>query len=95
MLQAICSGDAARPDPAMPDRADAGKDPAVTPGDFSQQVLSVSTEKLAVLRMGDVGWSDLGTPERAKAALTRHGLWSRGEPVQNENGGDLAKLAAS
>jgi mannose-1-phosphate guanylyltransferase len=36
--------------------------------DFSQQVLTTSTERLAVLRLGEVGWSDLGTPERVRAA---------------------------
>jgi mannose-1-phosphate guanylyltransferase len=33
-------------------------------GDFSHQVLSVCTQWLSVLRLGNVGWSDLGTPER-------------------------------
>jgi len=46
----------------------------LTPGDFSQQVLSVSTGQLAVLRLGDVGWSDLGTPERVLFAMMRSGL---------------------
>jgi mannose-1-phosphate guanylyltransferase len=40
-------------------------------GDFSRQVLSVCRERLAVLRLGDVGWSDLGTPARVAAAITR------------------------
>lgn len=43
---------------------------ALVAGDFSKQVLSVSTQKLAVLRLGDVGWSDLGTPERVMSAMT-------------------------
>ena len=33
--------------------------------DFSRQVLTTCTERLAVLGLGEVGWSDLGTPERA------------------------------
>ena len=41
----------------------------LTESDFSRQVLSANTEKLAVLRIGDVGWSDLGTPERARAVI--------------------------
>jgi mannose-1-phosphate guanylyltransferase len=41
----------------------------LTEGDFSRQVLSTNTEKLSVLQIGDVGWSDLGTPERARAAI--------------------------
>ncbi len=49
---------------------------ALTPGDFSKQVLPVSTEQLAVLRLGNVGWSDLGTPERVMFALARSGLGS-------------------
>ena len=32
--------------------------------DFSRQVLSSETERLLVLRLGDVGWSDLGDPRR-------------------------------
>lgn len=45
-------------------------------GDFSHQVLSVCTERLAVLRLGKVGWSDLGTPERVRvAAELRSRIW--------------------
>jgi mannose-1-phosphate guanylyltransferase len=33
-------------------------------GDFSLQVLSVCAPYLTVLAMGNIGWSDLGTPER-------------------------------
>jgi mannose-1-phosphate guanylyltransferase len=43
-------------------------------GDFSRQVLSASTENLAVLKIGDVGWSDLGTPERVRVAMLRSNL---------------------
>jgi mannose-1-phosphate guanylyltransferase len=67
----------------------------LVPGDFSRQVLSTSTENLAVLRMGNVGWSDLGTPERVKAAIARSGLkapWQ--ESAQNENYKELAKTSA-
>ena len=44
--------------------------PAGTPvaGDFSKQVLSALPDRLAVLRLDNVGWSDLGTPERVMAA---------------------------
>ncbi len=66
---------------------------ALTPGDFSHQVLSVSTERLAVLRLGDVGWSDLGTPARVISAGGWHDLGSRQtgrSPNQNEN---LEKMA--
>ena len=63
------------------------------PGDFSQQVLSVSTGRLAVLRLGNIGWSDLGTPERVKYAITRAGARSHGS-AQNENIEYLAKTSA-
>lgn len=68
----------------------------LTPGDFSRQVLSVSTERLAVLRLKDAGWSDLGTPERVKFAMTRSGL--RLDPrgsVKHESLEDLATTSAS
>lgn len=40
----------------------------IRPGDFSHDVLSVSAQWLTVLHLGDIGWSDLGTPERVAAA---------------------------
>lgn len=88
---ASCLSDA-EPDFAHGDKAYA----ALTPGDFSQQVLSVSTERLAVLRLGDVGWSDLGTPERVMFAITRSGLRSRRQAfAHNENLENLAKKSVS
>jgi mannose-1-phosphate guanylyltransferase len=69
---------------------------ALTPGDFSQQVLSVSTDYLAVLRMGDVGWSDLGTPERVIFAMIRSGLSAEWRGVvPNEKSKNLAKAFVS
>ncbi|HEY4813921.1 MAG TPA: sugar phosphate nucleotidyltransferase [Chthoniobacterales bacterium] len=47
---------------------------ALTPSDFSKRVLSASTGRLAVLPLGKVGWSDLGTPERLRFAMARSGL---------------------
>ena len=67
----------------------------LTGGDFSRQVLSASTEKLAVLNVGDVGWSDLGTPERVRAAMARCGLkpeWL--ESAENENSKALVNSSA-
>jgi mannose-1-phosphate guanylyltransferase len=65
------------------------------PGDFSQQVLSASTARLAVLMLGDVGWSDLGTPQRVKFALARYGLdLQNATAAQNETADDLAQMAA-
>jgi len=40
-------------------------------GDFSQQVLSVYTDRLAVLCLKGVEWSDLGKPERVIATVNR------------------------
>ena len=69
---------------------------ALTPGDFSQQVLSLSAERLAVLRLGDVGWSDLGTPARVMSAMARSGLRSsRQESGQNENLEKMVKTFVS
>ncbi|MBZ5677577.1 MAG: hypothetical protein LAP61_25315 [Acidobacteriia bacterium] len=69
---------------------------ALTPGDFSKQVLAVSTEQLAVLRLGSVGWSDLGTPERVRLAMARSGLESHGpEAAQHENSESLGKMSVS
>ena len=42
---------------------------ALPTGDFSKQVLSALPDRLAVLRLDNVGWSDLGTPERVMAAV--------------------------
>ena len=69
---------------------------ALVPGDFSQQVLSVSTGQLAVLPLGNVGWSDLGTPERVTRAITRWGLrphWV--VPDHNENLEKFSKVSVS
>jgi mannose-1-phosphate guanylyltransferase len=42
---------------------------ALVAGDFSKQVLAALPDRLAVLRLDDAGWSDLGTPERVFAAV--------------------------
>lgn len=42
--------------------------------DFSVQVLASSVDRLAVLCLGDVGWSDLGDPDRVTETLSRNGL---------------------
>jgi mannose-1-phosphate guanylyltransferase len=65
---------------------------SLTAGDFSRQVLALSTKYLAVLRVGDLGWSDLGTPERVRAVMARSGLrpWWQ-EAAGHENSKDLAK----
>jgi len=48
-------------------------------GDFSHDVLAASTGRLAVLALGNAGWSDLGTPERVRAvADSKARAWLRG-----------------
>jgi mannose-1-phosphate guanylyltransferase len=47
-------------------------------GDFSHEVLAACTGRLAVLSLGRIGWSDLGTPERVRlAAEARAHAWQR------------------
>jgi mannose-1-phosphate guanylyltransferase len=69
---------------------------SLTARDFSHQVLTPSTQHLAVLRVGDIGWSDLGTPERVRAALARSGVgpWWQ-ESDENEPSEGLAKTSAT
>src|ERR1041385_9265559 len=43
---------------------------------FSHQVLAVRPEDLMVMRVGDVGWSDLGEPKRVSSTLARIGMQS-------------------
>jgi mannose-1-phosphate guanylyltransferase len=84
------------PDEELSSARGATADAALTSGDFSQQVLSVSTERLAVLRLRDVGWSDLGTPERVMLAMARSGLRSDWQgAVEHGNLEDLATMSAS
>lgn len=42
--------------------------------DFSKQVLAVSTERLAVASLDDIGWSDLGDPRRLVTKLFESGI---------------------
>ena len=44
---------------------------------FSHDVLSVRPEDLMVMRVGDVGWSDLGDPNRVLSTLARIGVESQ------------------
>jgi mannose-1-phosphate guanylyltransferase len=43
---------------------------------FSHQVLAVRPEDLMVMRVGDVGWSDLGDPDRVMSTLAHAGVQS-------------------
>ena len=44
---------------------------------FSHQVLAIRPEDLMVMRVGDVGWSDLGEPNRVLSTLARIGVQSQ------------------
>lgn len=44
---------------------------------FSHQVLALRPEDLMVMRVGDVGWSDLGEPNRVLSAFARLGVQSQ------------------
>ena len=44
---------------------------------FSHQVLATRPEDLMVMRVGDVGWSDLGEPNRVLSTLARIGVQSQ------------------
>jgi len=46
----------------------------LTPGGFSDQVLSLRAERLCVLPMAGAEWSDLGTQERVLRSMTRDGV---------------------
>src|SRR5579863_4260732 len=48
----------------------------IAAADFSKQVLAAQPDKLTVLSLGDVGWSDLGDPQRVVSALSQHGAES-------------------
>jgi hypothetical protein len=43
-------------------------------GDFSRQVLALSTDRLSVASLGDIGWSDLGDPRRLVTTLFESGI---------------------
>ena len=44
---------------------------------FSHEVLAQRPQDLAVMRVGDVGWSDLGEPSRVLATLAHMGIQSQ------------------
>ncbi len=67
---------------------------------FSGRVLSVHPEHLTVLRMNDVGWTDLGNPERAYMAARQNGYesgwakeWGRTKPALTERPEKAAAVA--
>ena len=48
----------------------------IAEANFSHQVLAARPEDLMVMRVGDVGWSDLGEPNRVLSTLARIGVES-------------------
>lgn len=44
--------------------------------DFSKEILPVSVSRTAVMDLGDIGWSDLGEPQRVITTLSEHGIHS-------------------
>jgi hypothetical protein len=46
----------------------------ISASDFAKDVLAVSTEKLAVVNTGDIGWSALEDPEHLITALCQNGI---------------------
>lgn len=46
----------------------------INESNFSSEVLETSASELRVLRVGDVGWSDLGEPQRVLGTLTQLGV---------------------
>jgi mannose-1-phosphate guanylyltransferase len=48
----------------------------INDSNFSHDVLAVRSEDLMVMRVGDVGWSDLGEPNRVLSTLARLGVQS-------------------
>jgi mannose-1-phosphate guanylyltransferase len=49
---------------------------SIEDSNFSHQVLAVRSEDLMVMRVGEVGWSDLGEPNRVLSTLARIGVES-------------------
>jgi mannose-1-phosphate guanylyltransferase len=49
---------------------------SIPSADFSKLVLSAVNPRVRVLNLGDVGWSDLGDPQRLMETLSTHGIQS-------------------
>jgi len=61
----------------------------------TREVGEYSDRLLAVLPVGDVGWSDLGTPERVRAAITKFGLKSQWQESDRNADLYLAKTSVT
>ena len=76
------------------DRARYDRIPA---SDFSRQVLSAEKNRLFVMRLGEVGWNDLGDPERVIETISAMGLapvwamsWKRRIRIKSWHRGQIA-----
>ena len=49
---------------------------SISDSNFSHEVLAARPQDLAVMRVSDVGWSDLGDPARVLATLAHLGVES-------------------
>ena len=63
---------------------------ALEVSDFSKLVLSSAPEKLGVLCLGDVGWSDLGNPRRVITVLSETGVKNEWITLWHERGSAVA-----
>ena len=52
------------------------------PVDFSRDILMPHPGHTAVVRLPDVGWTDLGQPERVRSFLVQHGLAESRVPAE-------------
>ena len=53
----------------------------IVSANFSREVLELQPGKLSVLRLSDVGWTDLGEPQRVAATLGPHQVQNRPRAV--------------
>jgi len=71
--------------PGREDEALRGLYHKVPATDFSREVLSTRASDLGVIRARDLGWSDLGEPERALSLLRLKGAPANGEGQRMRN----------
>ncbi len=65
---------------------------SIPSADFSKLVLSAGSTRLADLNLGDVGWSDLGDPQRLIETLSRHGIRNPWRQIWVQEMGDCPYL---
>jgi hypothetical protein len=54
---------------------------SIPSADFSKLVLSAASPRLTVFNLGDVGWSDLGEPQRLIETLSTQGIQNSWQQV--------------